>query len=69
MLLVIIITILAVGAVIVTALYSAIVPFFTVIGNTANYNIAYYGAISSTERALLSLKNHAAGYEGQGGFS
>ena len=65
MLLVIIITLIAVGAVIVMALYSSIVPFFAVIGNTANYNIAYYGAIASTERALLSLKGHKPGYEGQ----
>lgn len=63
MLLVIVITIIAIGAVIVGALYSAILPFFGIIGNTANYNIAYYGAIGSTERALLSLRYHKAGYE------
>lgn len=69
MLLVIIISIIATGAVIVWALYSAILPFFWVLGSTANYNIAYYGAIGSTERSLLSLRYHVAGYEWRGGFS
>lgn len=66
MLLVIVISLIAIGAVIVTALYSAIVPFFAILGNTANYNIAYYGAIGSTERALLSLRYHTPGYEARG---
>ncbi len=69
MLLVIIITIIATGAVIVWALYSAILPFFGILGSTADYNIAYYGAIGSTERALLSLRHHVAGYEWRWGFS
>lgn len=69
MFLVIVITIIVTGAVIVGALYSAIVPFFAILWNTANYNIAYYGAIGSTERALLSLRYHEAWYEWGAWFS
>ena len=69
MLLVIVITLIAIGAVIVGALYSSILPFFAILGSTANYNIAYYGAIASTERALLSVRYHQPWYEGRGGFS
>jgi|GEM_PF-5956610 len=42
MFIVIVISIIATGAVIVGALYSSIVPFFGILGNTANYNTAYY---------------------------
>ena len=58
-----VIFVIVLGAVIVTALYSSILPFIGIIGNTTDYNIAYYGAIGSTERALLSLRYHQAGYE------
>ncbi|MBP6910239.1 hypothetical protein KBC03_01425 [Patescibacteria group bacterium] len=60
MLLIIIITIIVTGALIVGALYSSIIPFFSIVSDTANYNIAYYGAIGSTERALVSLRHHKA---------
>lgn len=69
MLLIIIITIIVTGALIVGALYSSIIPFFSIVSDTANYNIAYYGAIGSTERALVSLRHHKAWYEWRGGFS
>ncbi len=69
MLLAIVLTIIVIGAAIVTAVYSSILPFFGILSQTANYNVAYYGAIASTERALLSLRYHKAGFEGRSGFS
>lgn len=69
MFLLIVLSIITAGAVMVGALYSSIIPFFAVLGNTADYNMAYYWAIGSTERALLSVRYHKAWYEWRGWFS
>lgn len=50
----------------VTNMYAIINPFVTNIWDIKNYNIAYYGAISSVERAKLVLKYHQPWFEWSG---
>lgn len=60
--LIVIIMVIWVG--IVGSLYASITPFIYRLWSVANYNVAYYGAMMSAERWLLSLRYHDAWFEG-----
>ncbi len=47
--------------------YSIFSPFIQQLGDITDFNQAYYGAISSLERANLALRYHYPGFEGSGG--
>jgi hypothetical protein len=44
-------------------IYSIFTPFIDNLQDIKDYNMAYYGAISSVERAELTLKYHESGFE------
>lgn len=50
MLIVFVIVLLVIGLAIIGSLYSLFLPFFQQLGNIKQYNVAYYGAVSSVER-------------------
>jgi len=49
-------------------IYALINPFTAQLGSIQRYNIAYYGAVASVERAELVLRWHKAWFEWSGGF-
>lgn len=53
---------------IVWSLFSSLNPFINKLGNTVNYNTAYYGAAMSAERWLLALRYHDAWFEWESGL-
>jgi len=63
MLILITIVLLIIWSALVVSVYSIFWPFISNLWDLKNYNIAYYGAISSIERANLILKYHWAGFE------
>ncbi len=68
MLLLFVIILMVVGLAIIGTLYSLFVPFFQQLGDIKQYNMAYYGAVSSVERGMLSLRYHGPGFEAKSGF-
>jgi hypothetical protein len=56
MLLIFIFIVIIVGVALVMSIYSLFLPFINSLGEIKMYNIAYYGAVSSLERAMLTLK-------------
>lgn len=54
---------LSIGAAIMGSIYAIFTPFMQQLGNIQNYNIAYYGAIASIERANLVLRWHSGWFE------
>ncbi len=50
-----------------TALYSNFLPYFSLLSDIKNYNMAYYGANTAIERSLLVLRYQEAWFEGTGG--
>lgn len=51
---------------IATALYSNFLPYFSLLSDIKNYNMAYYGANTAIERSLLVLRYQDAGFEWTG---
>ncbi|MEF2175479.1 MAG: hypothetical protein V3575_03310 [Candidatus Absconditabacteria bacterium] len=68
MALIITLVLLTIGAALMTNVYSIFEPFLNNLKDVKDYNIAYYGAVSSIERANLILRHHTAGFEGSGGW-
>lgn len=66
MLIIIAMMIVMIWAQILTWLYATINPFIDQLWNIQRYNVAYYGAISSVERAYLTLRWHEAWFEWSG---
>jgi hypothetical protein len=56
------------GMGIMFSLYSLFLPFIQDLGDIKGYNVAYYGAVSSLERAHLVLRYQDGGFEGSGGW-
>jgi len=48
---------------VISSIYALINPFIEEMGDIQQYNVAYYGAIASVERAELTLRNHTAWFE------
>ncbi|MBS8122235.1 hypothetical protein [Candidatus Vampirococcus lugosii] len=69
MLILLALIIVSIGGAIVFTVYSLFNPFIENMGDIKNYNIAYYGAISSLERGNLALRYRDAGFEGSGGWT
>lgn len=63
MLIIIAMILVMIGAQILSWLYATINPFIDQLWNIQRYNTAYYGAISSVERAYLTLRWHEAWFE------
>ncbi|UFX82968.1 hypothetical protein [Candidatus Absconditicoccus praedator] len=68
MLLVIAIVLISIGTALTMNIYAIFDPFIENLGDIRDYNIAYYGATASIERANLALRYHDAGFEGEGGW-
>lgn len=68
MLLIFVFILLIVGIGILVSVYSVFFPFIKNLGEISNYNTAYYGAVSSVERAELALKYKLPGFEWSGGY-
>ncbi len=49
-----------VGIALATALYSNFLPYFSLLSDIKNYNMAYYGANTAIERSLLVLRYQEA---------
>ena len=47
--------------------YASFFPFLQSIGHISEYNVAYYSAISSVERGMLTTKYRDPGFDGSGG--
>lgn len=63
MIILIILTLIAFWVAMMSWIYSTITPFMENIWDIKNYNIAYYWALSSIERAELVLKYHKPWFE------
>lgn len=50
------------------ALYSNFLPYFSLLSDVRDYNIAYYGAQTAVERSLSVLRYREAGFEWSGGW-
>jgi hypothetical protein len=50
MLIIFVVILLVVGLAIIGSLYSLFLPFFQQLSDIKQYNVAYYGAVSSVER-------------------
>ncbi len=61
------IVLLIVGTGLTLSLYSIFLPFIQTLWDIKSYNMAYYAAVSSVERAQLVLKYHQPWFEGSGG--
>lgn len=59
---------MAIGIGILVSIYSIFFPLITNLWEVGNFNIAYYGAISSVERWELVLKYRQPGFEWSGGY-
>lgn len=59
---------LVVAVWILASVYSIFFPFMQNLGTVQQYHQAYYGAISSVERASLVLKYRSPGFQWSGGF-
>lgn len=68
MLLIFVFILLGIGIGILVSVYSIFFPLIVNLGEIGNFNVAYYGAISSLERAQLALKNKLPGFEGSGWY-
>ncbi|MFA5747777.1 MAG: hypothetical protein WC872_01555 [Candidatus Absconditabacterales bacterium] len=68
MLIVLTVILLAIFSGILISIYSNIFAFNFDLQNTINYTSAYYGAISSIQRAQLVMDNKKPGFVGSGGF-
>lgn len=58
----------SIGLIIAVALYSNFLPYFSLLSDIKNYNIAYYGANAAIERSLSVLRHQEAGFQGSGGW-
>lgn len=67
MTLILIVMIMVIGLWIVGSIYSSINPFIYKLKNVWDYNTAYYAAVMSVERAMLSLRFHDAWFEWKSG--
>ncbi|MCX6825144.1 MAG: hypothetical protein NTY80_02865 [candidate division SR1 bacterium] len=68
MFLVFTLVLLVVAVGILVSVYSVFFPFLQNLGTVTQYHMAYYGAVSSVERAELGLRYRAPGFVGTGGF-
>lgn len=57
-----------VGISLAIALYSNFLPYFSILSDIKNYNMAYYGANTTIERSLLVLRYQEAWFEGTWGW-
>lgn len=63
MLILLTIILLSLWMVIMANVYSIFNPFVQTLWDVKDYNVAYYGAISSIERANLAIRQHSAWFE------
>jgi len=68
MLILITFVLLTIWSALVYNVYSIFRPFINTMGDIQHYNIAYYWAISSIERAELVLRYHTAWFEWSWGW-
>ncbi len=57
-----------IGLALAVALYSSFLPYFSLLSDIKNYNIAYYGAQTAVERSLSVLRYREAWFEWSGGW-
>jgi hypothetical protein len=58
MLIIFVVILMVVGLTILGVLHSLFFPFLEQLSDIKQYNIAYYGAVSSVERGMLALRYH-----------
>ena len=68
MLILIVFILIMIGSALTFNIYSIFRPFIQTLSNIQHYNVAYYWAISSIERAELVLRYHTAWFEGSWGW-
>lgn len=58
-----------IGTLLALAMYANLLPFIGLLWDIKQYNMAYYGAESSIERAFLVLRHQEAWFQGESGYS